>query len=141
VEWLGKTGDGSLSDLSFRPSAEVWDEVSSESDVCLRAKCPNFEDCFYQRARREASSADIVVSNHHLLFSDLAVRRAQGNYSSPAVLPHYKRLVLDEAHNLEEAATSHLGATVSRRGLFRTLRGWSTGGRGCSRPFAARLGR
>jgi ATP-dependent DNA helicase DinG len=140
VEWLGKTSDGSLSDLSFRPSAEVWDEVSSESDVCLRTKCPNFEDCFYQRARREASAADIVVSNHHLLFSDLAVRRAQGNYSAPAVLPHYKRLVLDEAHNLEEAATSHLGASVSRRGLFRTLRRLEHRGRGLLPAFTAALG-
>lgn len=140
VAWLGKTGDGSLSDLSFRPSAEVWDEVSSESDVCLRAKCPNFEDCFYQRARREASAADIVVSNHHLLFSDLAVRRAQGNYSAPAVLPHYKRLVLDEAHNLEEAATSHLGATVSRRGLFRTLRRLEHRGKGLLPAFSGALG-
>ncbi len=80
-----------------------------------RASCPHFEECFYQRARREAASADVLVVNHHLLFSDLAVRRAQGNYSAPAVLPHYRRLVLDEAHNLEEAATQHLGATASRR--------------------------
>jgi ATP-dependent DNA helicase DinG len=121
VEWMRKTQDGSLSDLSFRPSGEVWDEVSSESDVCLRAKCPHFEECFYQRARRDASSADVVVVNHHLLFSDLAVRRMQGNWTAPAVLPQYRRLVLDEAHNLEESATSHLGATVSRRGLYRTL--------------------
>ncbi|HEX7243232.1 MAG TPA: DEAD/DEAH box helicase, partial [Longimicrobiaceae bacterium] len=119
--WLKTTRDGSLSDLSFRPSAEVWDEVSSESDVCLRAKCPHFEECFYQRARRDASSADVVVVNHHLLFSDLAVRRVQGNWTAPAVLPQYRRLVLDEAHNLEESATSHLGATITRRGLYRTL--------------------
>jgi ATP-dependent DNA helicase DinG len=121
LEWLEATQDGSLSDLSFRPSAEVWDEVVSDSDVCLRNRCPHFDACFYQRARREASSADILVVNHHLLFADLAVRRANGNYSAPAVLPHYKRLVLDEAHNLEEAATQHLGAAVSRRGLFRVL--------------------
>ncbi len=121
TEWLKTTRDGSLSDLSFRPSAEVWDEVSSESDVCLRAKCPHFEECFYQRARRDASSADVVVVNHHLLFSDLAVRRVQGNWTAPAVLPQYRRLVLDEAHNLEESATSHLGATLTRRGLYRTL--------------------
>jgi ATP-dependent DNA helicase DinG len=130
VEWLDATRDGSLSDLSFRPSAEVWDEVASESDVCLRIRCPHFEECFYQRARRDASSADIVVVNHHLLFADLAVRRAQGNYSAPAVLPYYRRLVLDEAHNLEEAATQHLGATVSRRGLFRVLRRLEHRGKG-----------
>lgn len=139
VDWVKGTKDGSLSDLSFRPSAEVWDEVSSESDVCLRAKCPNFEECFYQRARREASSADVVVANHHLLFSDLAVRRAQGNYTAPAVLPHYRRLILDEAHNLEEAATSHLGATVSRRGLFRTLRRIEHRGKGLLPAFKTAL--
>ena len=130
LEWMGQTQDGSLSDLPFRPSAEVWDEVLSETDVCLRAKCPHFQDCHYQRSRREAAAADVVIVNHHLLFSDLAVRRLQGNYTAPAVLPHYRRLVLDEAHNLEEAATSHLGATVSRRGIFRTLRRLETRGKG-----------
>lgn len=135
LEWMGKTDDGSLSDLPFRPSAEVWDEVQSETDVCLRAKCPHFEDCFYQRARREAASADVVVANHHLLFSDLAVRRQQGNYTAPAVLPNYRRLILDEAHNLEEAATSHLGSTVSKRGLFRTLRRLEMRGRGLLPSF------
>ncbi len=139
VEWIHATKDGSLSDLSFRPSGEVWDEVASESDVCLRAKCPHFEDCFYQRARRDASHADVVVANHHLLFSDLAVRRAQGNYNSPAVLPQYRRLILDEAHNLEEAATSHLGATVSRKGLFRVLRRLEHRGKGLLPAFSTAL--
>jgi len=139
VEWLKTTQDGSLSDLSFRPSAEVWDEVASETDLCLRVKCPHFEECFYQRARRDASAADILVVNHHLLFSDLAVRRALGNYTAPAVLPQYKRLVLDEAHNLEEAATSHLGARVSRRGLFRTLRRLENRGKGLFPAFASAL--
>src|SRR5690606_15275122 len=83
VAWLRTTREGSLQDLPFQPSAEVWDEVASESDVCLRAKCPHFESCFYQRARRDAASADLLVVNHHLLFSDLAVRRAAGNYTAP----------------------------------------------------------
>ena len=140
-EWLDQTRDGSLSDLPFRPSAEVWDEVASESDVCLRAKCPHFEDCFYQRARRDAASADVVVANHHLLFSDLAVRRTQGNYTNPAVLPQYRRLILDEAHNLEEAATQHLGASVSRRGLFRVLRRLEHRGKGLFPATANALAR
>jgi ATP-dependent DNA helicase DinG len=130
LDWIDTTQDGSLSDLPFRPSGEVWDEVQSETDVCLRAKCPHFQDCFYQKSRRDAAQANVLVVNHHLLFSDLAVRRLQGNYTAPAVLPHYRRLVLDEAHNLEEAATSHLGTTVSRRGIFRTLRRLETRGKG-----------
>ena len=130
LDWMQNTPDGSLSDLPFRPSGEVWDEVQSETDVCLRAKCPHFQDCHYQKSRRDAAQANVLVVNHHLLFSDLAVRRLQGNYTAPAVLPHYRRLVLDEAHNLEEAATSHLGSTVSRRGIFRTLRRLETRGKG-----------
>lgn len=122
LDWTENTADGSLSDLPFRPSAEVWDEVVSDSDVCLRAKCPHFESCFYQRSRRDAASADILVANHHLLFADLAVRQAAGNFTAPAVLPHYQRLVLDEAHNLEETATRHLGARLTRRGFSRLLR-------------------
>jgi ATP-dependent DNA helicase DinG len=135
LDWMEKTPDGSLSDLPFRPSGEVWDEVQSETDVCLRAKCPHFQDCHYQRSRRDAAQANVLVVNHHLLFSDLAVRRLQGNYTAPAVLPHYRRLVLDEAHNLEEAATSHLGSTVSRRGIFRTLRRLETRGKGVLPSF------
>ena len=135
LDWMQTTGYCSLSDLPFRPSAEVWDEVQSETDVCLRAKCPHFQDCHYQRSRRDAAQANLLVVNHHLLFSDLAVRRLQGNYTAPAVLPHYRRLVLDEAHNLEEAATSHLGSSVSRRGIFRTLRRLETRGKGVLPSF------
>ena len=130
VEWLDGTADGSLQDLAFEPAAEVWDEVASESDVCLRAKCPHFEKCFYQKARREAVSADVLVVNHHLLFSDIAVRRVLGNYGGSAVLPPYRRVVLDEAHNLEDAATSHLGVRVTARGLYRLFSRLERRGRG-----------
>ena len=130
ADWLEQTEDGSLSDLSFRPSPDVWDEVASESDVCLGARCPHFQECFYQKARRQAASADVLVVNHHLLFSDLAVRAAQDNYRAPAVLPAYQRLILDEAHNVEEAATGHLGTQVSGRGLLKVLSRLQKKGRG-----------
>jgi ATP-dependent DNA helicase DinG len=68
--------------------------------------------------------------NHHLLFSDLAVRRATQNYTQAAVLPPYKRLVLDEAHNVEDAATNHLGVNVTRRGMYRILSRLDRRGRG-----------
>jgi len=121
LEWVENTSDGSLSDLSAPPSDEVWEEVQSDPDICLRARCPHFQACFYQKARREASSAKILVVNHHLLFTDLAVRRASNNFSQAAVLPPYRHLILDEAHNAEEAATDHLGVEVTRRGLYRLL--------------------
>ena len=139
LEWLQTTKDGSLQDLPFTPPPDIWDEVVSDGDVCLRAKCPHFEQCFYQQARRDAAAADVVVANHSLLFSDLAVRRVAGNYSAPAVLPPYKRVILDEAHNLEDAATEHLGATVTRRGVFRVLNRLDKRGKGLLAAFESRL--
>ena len=139
MAWLETTRDGSRQDLSFEPSAELWEEVGSDSDACLRARCPHFEQCFFQRARRDAAAADVLVVNHHLLFSDLAVRRVQGNYTAPAVLPPYRRVVLDEAHNLEDAATEHLGVQVTRRGVLRLLARLERRGRGALPAIEARL--
>lgn len=130
LAWIDRTEDGSLGDLPFTPSEEVWEEVRSDGDICLRARCPHFQACFYQRARREAASAELLVVNHHLLFSDLALRRATGNRTQSAVLPPYRHVVLDEAHNVEDAATDHLGARLTRTGLFRMLARLDRSGKG-----------
>src|SRR6185436_16633550 len=74
--WAERTTDGSLGDLPAPPRAELWDEVSAEPDLCLRLKCPKYDQCFLYKARREAAQADIIVANHHLLLADVAVRRA-----------------------------------------------------------------
>ncbi len=118
-DWAQKTQDGSLADLPVEPRHEVWDEVAAEGDLCTRLKCPHFEQCFVFKARRAAAQADVVVVNHHLLMADIAVRRASGRWDEAAVLPAYKRLVIDEGHHLEDAAAAHLGQQVSRRGLER----------------------
>ena len=130
LDWMGSTDDGSLSDLPFSPSDETWEEVRSDQDICLRARCPHFQECFYQRSRRRAAAAELLVVNHHLLFTDLAVRRATRNYTHSAVLPPYQRVVLDEAHNVEDAATSHLGVEITRRGLHRAMSRLDRRGRG-----------
>ncbi|MEO5902611.1 MAG: helicase C-terminal domain-containing protein [Gemmatimonadaceae bacterium] len=119
--WSSTTKEGSLSDLDYPPNPEVWDEVAAEPDLCTRQKCPHFEKCFFFRARREAASAQVVVANHHLLMSDIAVRRLQQNWEDTAVIPAYSRLIIDEGHHLEDAAATHLGATASRRGMLRLL--------------------
>ncbi len=128
--WIGQTEDGSRADLTFVPTEDVWDEVKSDADICLRARCPHFQACFYQRSRRRAASATLLITNHHLLFTDLSVRMATQNYKDPAVLPDYRHLILDEAHNIEDAATSHLGSEVTRSGMFRMLARLDRGGRG-----------
>src|SRR5438093_1476067 len=128
--WAARTSDGSLADLADEPGAEVWDAVAAESDLCTRLKCPHFERCFVFQARRRAAEADVVVVNHHLLTSDLAVRMASDNWQEAAVLPPYRRLVLDEAHHLEDVAATHLGAQVSMVGVNRLLSRLERGGRG-----------
>ncbi|MEJ7809435.1 MAG: helicase C-terminal domain-containing protein [Gemmatimonadaceae bacterium] len=137
--WAERTVDGSLSDLATPPRPEAWDEVSAEPDLCLRLKCPHFERCFLFAARKKAAEADVIVVNHHLLLSDLAVRRAQGNWTDAAVLPAYKRLIVDEGHHLEDAAAHHLGTTVTRRGLLRLLGRLDRKGRGLLNALAGRL--
>jgi ATP-dependent DNA helicase DinG len=128
--WAAHSSDGSLADLPDEPSGEVWDAIAAESDLCTRLKCPHFDRCFVFQARRRAAEADVVVVNHHLLASDLAVRMVSDNLQEAAVLPPYRRLVLDEAHHLEDVAAMHLGAQVSRLGVDRLLGRLEKNGRG-----------
>ena len=137
--WANRTTDGSRSDLPAEPRAEVWDEVAAEPDLCIRHNCPHYSKCFVFAARRQAAQADVVVANHHLLLSDLAVRRASQNWSDAAVLPSYARLIVDEGHHLEDAAAKHLGATVTRSALSRLFGRLDRRGKGLLGALAARL--
>jgi ATP-dependent DNA helicase DinG len=139
--WSQQTKDGSLSDLTSPPRSELWDEISAEPDLCTRVQCPVYTKCFLFKARREAAQSDVIVVNHHLLLSDLAVRRATGNWGEAAVLPAYTRLVVDEGHHLEDAAASHLGATVSRRSLQRLFNRLDRRGKGLLSALIMRLSR
>jgi len=130
AEWAGHTPDGSLSDLVDQPAPEVWEEVRAEPDLCSRLECPHFDRCFLFEARRRAADADVVVVNHHLLAADLAVRRAQDNWQDAAVLPPYRRLVLDEGHHLEDVAAHHLGTQVTSLGVARLLGRLERNGKG-----------
>lgn len=120
-QWAQKTRDGSKSDLAVPPSDKIWELVQSESDTTLKNRCEYYDRCFFYAARRRAATADILVANHHLLFADLAVRSASGNASELAVLPKYDRLILDEAHNLEDVASRYFGVSVSYLGILRIL--------------------
>lgn len=121
AEWTRSTSDGSLSDLPFTPPPEVWDKVRAESESCLRARCPHYSDCFFFKARREMATAEILIANHHVVFSDLAIRGAadEGDFG---ILPPYRRIVFDEAHHLVDAATSHFGAGARKYAVLRLLR-------------------
>jgi ATP-dependent DNA helicase DinG len=107
-QWAQTTADGSLSDLSFLPSRGTWDKVRSEHGNCRGRKCPHYRGCFYAAARKKWDQAHLIVANHALLFSDLTLKE-QG----VGLLPDYKTIVLDEAHNLERVAEEHFGIDVT----------------------------
>ncbi|MEJ2525440.1 MAG: helicase C-terminal domain-containing protein [Desulfuromonadales bacterium] len=120
-EWAERTTDGSREDLSFLPEKTLWDEVCCEADQCGRGHCQHFNDCFFHQARRRAARADILVVNHALLLADLSLRSQTDNYSALAVLPPFSRLIVDEAHHLEEVATRYFSTQVTRFGFARIL--------------------
>lgn len=107
--WSRTTRDGSRSDLSFQPPPALWDLVESDSGNCLGRGCPDYAKCFYFQARKRMFGAHLLVVNHALFFSDLALRRQGAN-----LLPDYKVVVFDEAHTLEDVAADHLGLKISR---------------------------
>src|SRR6516165_8551055 len=110
--WSRTTQDGSRSDLSFQPQPALWDLVESDSGNCLGRGCPDYAKCFYFQARKRIFGANLLVVNHALFFSDLALRRQGAN-----LLPDYKVVIFDEAHTLEDVAADHLGLQVGRGGV------------------------
>ncbi|HEX5138710.1 MAG TPA: ATP-dependent DNA helicase [Planctomycetota bacterium] len=115
-EWARTSVDGSLADLSFRPSSDVWEACRAESGNCLHRQCRFFDDCAYQRSRKELYGARLIVANHALVFADLALREA-----GVKLLPDYQCIVLDEAHAIEDDAAEHFGVRVSPFGVARVL--------------------
>ncbi len=109
VDWVNSTTTGDLSELDFTPPADIWNEVDSDSDDCLRNKCPEFNQCFYFEARRRAEKADVLIVNHALLLADAA---SMGN-----IIPQYDLLIVDEAQHLPEIARDAFSSAISVRGL------------------------
>ena len=114
--WSETTHDGSLSDLTYQPAPQVWDEVASDHGNCMGRRCPTYKKCFYYQDRRRVQRAQVLVVNHALFFSDLALRR-QG----VSLLPDYQVVVLDEAHTIESVAADHLGIRLTSGQIEYTL--------------------
>jgi len=138
-EWAQITKTGGRAELSFMPQETVWSSVCSESDLCLGSHCPWRERCFIFALRREANNAHIIVVNHHLLFADLAARYQGAGYEASVVLPPFSRLVIDEAHTMENAASSFFSAEFARTGIFRQLSRLYNKRRASSRGLLVRL--
>jgi ATP-dependent DNA helicase DinG len=120
IEWSRASQDGCRSDLAFTPHRNSWEEVCCEADQCGRSKCKHFNRCFFYRARRESSSARVLVVNHALLLSDIVLRKETG-YDATAILPPFSRLIFDEGHHLEDVATTHLSLIIARSSILKQL--------------------
>lgn len=118
-DWAYATTDGTLATLPQLTRPSVWGSVQSDSGNCMGRKCPSFEQCFFQRARRKMERANLLICNHALFFSDLALRKGGVGF-----LPEYHHVILDEAHGVEDVASEHFGVELSEgriRFLLSTL--------------------
>lgn len=103
--WLSETEAGDDEELNLSGKGNnFWHSVASDADSCLNRKCPWFRKCFYHRARHQAGQADLIITNHALLFTDIQAEHR--------ILPAYDHLVIDESHHLEEVASKHLGTEI-----------------------------
>lgn len=116
--WLGVTETGDKSELNTSPvESDIWLTICGETEGCLGARCIYQKECFVSRARRNAENADLIITNHSLLFSDIKAENR--------VLPAFGPLVIDEAHHIEESATTHLGIQFNKKSFNRWL--WIAG--------------
>ena len=121
AQWQDSCDTGSKSELSFLPSESVWNRINSESDACMALRCPYYSQCFVMKVKKEASAANILVVNHHLLFADIESRLHGAGYDDAVVLPPYKRIIFDEAHGIETAATSFFSESFNRFKILKPL--------------------
>jgi len=104
-EWSTVTRTGLRSELAVEPPPGLWSKACRQADLCYGKDCSYYRDCFYMKAKSIEHQAHILVANHHLFFADMATN---GN-----VLPQYKAVVFDEAHQVEDVATDYLGVEIS----------------------------
>ncbi len=125
LEWSKKTTDGSLSDFEIEPDMKVWQHVCSERGLCSPKVCgypsefgKEHGPCFFQRARQRILSADVLVLNHTLFFTLLG---GLDEECEGGVLFKNDFVIFDEAHNVENVASRHIGLSVSNAQLRYTL--------------------
>jgi ATP-dependent DNA helicase DinG len=112
LDWSARTVDGDLSiGGGISEDSGLLPFVTSTTENCLGAECPEFDGCFVAKARREAQEADVVVVNHHLLFADMAIK--QRGFGE--VLPGASAFIIDEAHQAPETASRFFSVTLSSR--------------------------
>ncbi|MGB9406245.1 MAG: ATP-dependent DNA helicase [Terracidiphilus sp.] len=113
-EWEKTTETGDRAELSGMPEfSALWQKLDARTEACLGPTCPDYRRCFITEMRRKALESDIIIVNHHLFFADLSVKREAAGAPDAGVLPEAAAVVFDEAHELEDVASSYFGLSVS----------------------------
>ncbi len=117
LEWVKETETGDFSELGRSnnfPARKIATTLVSTAEECAGRGCTHYRKCFLWRARAKSLAADIIVANHSLVFAEMG--------SKSLSLPAYNHLILDEAHNIEDAATRHFSIEISAARLRFPLR-------------------
>ncbi|MDR3750502.1 MAG: ATP-dependent DNA helicase [Terracidiphilus sp.] len=113
-DWEKTTETGDRAELSGMPeSSALWQKLDARTEACLGATCPDYRRCFITEMRRKALESDIIIVNHHLFFADLSVKQEAAGAPDAGILPEAAAVVFDEAHELEDVASSYFGLSVS----------------------------
>ena len=114
ANWEKTTETGDRAELSGMPeSSALWQKLDARSEACLGTTCPDYNRCFITEMRRKALESDIIIVNHHLFFADLSVKQQATGAPDAGILPEAAAVIFDEAHELEDVASSYFGLSVS----------------------------
>ncbi len=116
--WEKTTITGDRAELNTLPeNSQLWGKIDARTEACLGQSCPEFERCFITEMRRKALESDIIIVNHHLFFADLGIKQTAGGAPDAGILPEAGAVIFDEAHELEETASTYFGIGLSNQRL------------------------
>jgi ATP-dependent DNA helicase DinG len=147
--WEKTTQTGDRAEIDGLPeSSPVWSKLDARSDACLGQNCPNYDQCFITEMRRRALESDVIIVNHHLFFADMAIKQQARAAPDAGVLPEAAAVIFDEAHELEDVASSYFGIGLSNvrledlvrdmEAVLRSRQAHSTALKGCGETLKER---
>jgi ATP-dependent DNA helicase DinG len=147
--WEKTTQTGDRAEIDGLPeSSPVWSKLDARSDACLGQNCPNYDQCFITEMRRRALESDVIIVNHHLFFADMAIKQQARAAPDAGVLPEAAAVIFDEAHELEDVASSYFGIGLSNvrledlvrdmEAILRARQAHSTALKGCGETLKER---
>jgi len=121
LKWFKSTEAGDKGELPFEVDYIVWEQFMSETDICAGSKCAFKESCFFLKSREEKKKADVLITNHHMFFADLSIRKEVGFNTDYSIFPDYDLVVFDEAHNIENVARDYFSYEASKYSFNKTM--------------------